>query len=117
MKRGEVWVAHLKPRSGSEQRGTRPVIVVSHDGFNTTPGWRSIIVVPVSTSPAQGQRGPTVVGLPKAAGGLRQESVALCHQTTTLDRAKLSQCLGTLNQDLLRQLEDGIRIAVGLLPL
>ncbi|WP_337288077.1 type II toxin-antitoxin system PemK/MazF family toxin [Candidatus Methylomirabilis sp.] len=40
MKRGEVYWASLSPRSGSEQQGTRPVIVVSHDAFNQTPGWR-----------------------------------------------------------------------------
>jgi mRNA-degrading endonuclease toxin of MazEF toxin-antitoxin module len=37
MKRGEVYGADLVPRSGSEQKGRRPVILVSHDGFNQTP--------------------------------------------------------------------------------
>jgi mRNA-degrading endonuclease toxin of MazEF toxin-antitoxin module len=41
-----VFWADLAPRSGSEQAGRRPVIVVSHDGFNQAPGWRSVIVVP-----------------------------------------------------------------------
>ena len=72
MKRGEVYWAMLAPRSGSEQQGRRPVIVVSHDGFNQTPTWRSVIVVPVSTSPKQAGRGPTVVPLPKSTGGLKE---------------------------------------------
>jgi len=42
MKRGEVHWADLVPRSGSEQTGRRPVIVVSHDAFNQTPAWRTI---------------------------------------------------------------------------
>jgi mRNA interferase MazF len=97
MKRGDVYLADLAPRSGSEQQGRRPVIVVSHDGFNQAPGWRSVNVVPVSTSATQAARGPTAIALPKGAGGLAKPSVALCHQITTLDRAKLSQRLGTLN--------------------
>ena len=43
MKRGDVYWADLVPRSGSEQTGRRPVVVVSHDGFNQTPhGGRSL---------------------------------------------------------------------------
>jgi mRNA interferase MazF len=80
MKRGEVYWADLVPRSGSEQRGRRPVIVISHDAFNQTQGWRSIIVVPLSTSPAQAGRGPSAVLLPQGAAGLDKDSVALCHQ-------------------------------------
>lgn len=72
------------------------MIVVSHDGFNRTPGWRSVIVVPVSTSASQAARGPTVVEIPRGIGGLRKTSVALCHQVTTLDRGKLSEQIGTL---------------------
>ena len=66
MKRGEVYWADLVPRSGSEQQGRRPVIVVSHDAFNQTQGWRSIIVVPLSTSAAQGGVGPRLAPRPLA---------------------------------------------------
>ncbi|MBI4231053.1 MAG: type II toxin-antitoxin system PemK/MazF family toxin [Planctomycetes bacterium] len=111
MKRGEVYWATLSPRSGSEQQGTRPVIVVSHDAFNQTPLWRSVIVVPVSTSTAQARRGPTAVPLPAGAGGLKKDGVALCHQVTTLDRGKLSSRAGSLPPDLLARVGDGLRIA------
>jgi mRNA interferase MazF len=111
VRRGEVYGAALAPRSGSEQQGKRPVIVVSHDGFNQTTGWRSVIVVPVSTSSSQAARGPTAVTLPKGAGGLRAESVALCHQVTTLDRAKLTKRIGTLSEALLAEVGEGLKIA------
>ena len=114
MKRGDVFWAELAPRTGSEQRGRRPVVIVSHDGFNEAPGWRSLIVVPVSSSPTQAQRGPTAVPLAEGAGGLRRAGVALCHQVTTLDRAKLTQRLGTLRQDALAKVEDGLRAALDL---
>ena len=112
MKRGDVYWAESRPRSGAEQQGRRPVIVVSHDGFNTATGWRSIIVVPVSTSPAQAGRGPTAVHLPAGADGLRSNSVALCHQVTTLDRAKLTDQLGHLHGDQMLAVGDGLRAAL-----
>ena len=111
MKRGDVYWATLAPRSGAEQQGTRPVIVVSHDGFNQSPTWRSVIVVPVSTSASQARRGPTAVPLPAGSGGLAKDSVALCHQVTTLDRSKLSTYAGTLSDSLLAQVGDGLKIA------
>ena len=114
MKRGEVYLADLSPRSGSEQQGRRPVIIVSHDGFNQTARWRSIIVVPLSTSGAQARRGPTAVELPDGEGGLTQTSVALCHQVTTLDRAKLIRRLGELSSLSLQQLEEGLKAALDL---
>ena len=114
MRRGEVYWADLVPRSGSEQRGRRPVIVISHDAFNQTQGWRSIIVVPLSTSAAQAGRGPSTVLLPQGAAGLDRDSVALCHQVTTLDRSKLTERIGELNSTELRQVEDGIKAAMDL---
>jgi mRNA interferase MazF len=114
MRRGEVYWADLAPRSGSEQRGSRPVIVVSHDAFNEVPAWRSVIVVPVSTSSTEARRGPTAVLLPRGSGGLKTDSVALCHQVTTLDRGKLSRRLGALPGPLLAVVGDGLRIAQGL---
>lgn len=114
MRRGEVHWADLVPRSGSEQTGRRPVIVVSHDGFNQTAGWRSIIVVPISTSASQGRRGPTVVEIPAGAAGLARTSFAVCHQVTTLDRAKLTRRAGGLAREVLEQVELGLKAAMDL---
>jgi mRNA interferase MazF len=114
MRRGEVWWADLAPRSGSEQSGTRPVVVVSHDGFNKVATWRSVIVVPLSTSDAQARRGPTAVLLVSSATGLPRDSVALCHQVTTLDRAKLTRRAGQIASLPMRQVEDGLKAAMDL---
>jgi len=114
MKRGEIYLAQLAPRSGSEQQGRRPVIVVSHDAFNQTTGWRSVIVVLISSSAAQAGRGPTAIHLPAGAGGLKKTSVAVCHQVTTLDRAKLVQFFGLLDAQLLGQVDDGLKAAMQL---
>lgn len=114
MKRGEVYWADLLPRSGSEQQGRRPVVVISHDAFNQTRGWRSIIVVPLSTSQAQAGRGPSAVFLPIGAAGLGKDSVALCHQVTTLDRSKLTQRIGELNSIELEWVEYGLKAAMDL---
>jgi mRNA interferase MazF len=113
VRRGDVWWAALVPRSGSEQRGERPVIVVSHDGFNETPGWRSVVVVPLTTS-ARRARGRTAVALPAGAGGLPADSTALCHQVTTLDRTKLTRCLGSLDGEWMAGIGRGLRAALDL---
>jgi mRNA interferase MazF len=114
MKRGDLYWADLIPRSGSEQRGRRPVLIVSHDGFNQVPGWRFIMVVPISTPVGQAILGPTAIHLPKGIGGLKKESIALCHQVTTLDRSKLTETIGTLSPDLLEAIEEGLRATLNL---
>ena len=114
MKRGDLYWAELVPRSGSEQTGRRPVVVVSHDGFNHTRGWMSIIVVPISSSGSQARRGPSVVGIPSGIAGLPKASVAVCHQVTTLDRAKLAKRIGSLPEELLREVERGLKAAMDL---
>jgi len=112
MKRGDVYWADLVPRSGSEQTGRRPVILVSHDGFNETLSWRSIIVVPVSTSSNQGSRGLTVVGIPVGIAGLPRNCFAACHQVTTLDRAKLATRIGVLPPGVLRAVDEALKAAL-----
>ncbi len=115
MKRGDVYEVALAPRSGSEQRGRRPAIVMSHDVFNQKANWRSIIVIPISTSQSQANRGPTAVPLSAGQGGLARDSVALCHQITTLDRSKFIQELGTLSDVLVEEVERGIKAALDLI--
>ena len=116
MQRGDLYWAELLPRSGSEQRGRRPVIVISNDGFNEVPTWRSVIVIPISTSSSQARRGPTVVPISAPAAGLSPDSAAVCHQITTLDRAKLTARIGSLPDDDLEAVERGV-IAACDLPL
>jgi mRNA interferase MazF len=114
MRRGDIVWADLRPRSGSEQKGRRPVIVVSHDGFNRTPAWRSVIIVPLSTSPGQAARGPTAVHLARGIGGLPADSLALCHQVTTLDRSKLVEPIGRLPSADLARVAEGLKAALDL---
>lgn len=112
--RGEIYWATFEPRTGSEQRGRRPAVIVSHDGFNLVPTWRSIIVVPLSTSGAQARRGRTAVALPRGIAGLPHASVALCHQVTILDRTKIGQRIGALPPDILEAIEVGLMHALDL---
>ena len=60
------------------------------------------------------RRGPSAILLPAGAGGLPHESVALCHQVTTLDRGKLETLLGRLSEDQVLLVEEGLRIALGM---
>lgn len=90
------------------------MIIVSNNGFNRVATWNSIIVVPVSTSARQAGRGPTVIPLAASESGLPKSSVALCHQVTTLDRAKLVRHLGTLSSERLGELDRGLRAALAL---
>lgn len=105
-------MANLSPRSGSEQSGVRPVVVISHDGFNQTSSWRTIIVVPISSSLNQARRELTAIPLFEGEGGLRKDSVALCHQVTTLDKSKVMEKLGTLSDSEMIEIEAGLRVAM-----
>ena len=90
------------------------MIIVSHDAFNRVPTWRSVIVVPISTAKAQARRGPTAPLLPKGTAGLKRDSVALCHQVSTLDRAKLARPIGALPRSTLREVEGALKAALDL---
>jgi len=87
---------------------------MSNDGFNRVDAWRSVIVVPLSTSARQARRGPTAVPIERGASGLERESVALCHQVTTLDRGKLTRRLGVVPAVGLERVEEGLRTAMDL---
>jgi len=73
-----------------------------------------MIVVPISTSASQGKRGPTVVELPGGSTGLPKASFAVCHQVTTLDRAKLTRKIGTLTPELLGEVDGALKAALDL---
>ena len=55
-----------------------------------------------------------MVEIPAGAGGLAKTSVAVCHQVTTLDRAKLTKRIGVLASEVISEVEDGLRAALDL---
>lgn len=71
-------------------------------------------MVPIATSSSQGKRGPTVIELSGGTAGLPKTSFALCHQVTTLDRAKLTKRAGSLPSEPLREVEEGLKAAMDL---
>jgi mRNA-degrading endonuclease toxin of MazEF toxin-antitoxin module len=110
MVRGEIYFLDFHPRSGSEQSGRRPGIVVSHDSFNSVPGWQSITVIPLTTSPRWLRPSPTTVTFRKGECGLPKECAALAHQITTIDRSKvLAPALGRVAGQKLRDVDEAIR--------
>ena len=87
--RGAIHFMELSPRSGSEQSGRRPGIIVSHDSFTTKPGWQSITVVPLTSSDRWQKPSPTTVQFALGEAGLPKACSALAHQLTTLDKSKV----------------------------
>ncbi len=73
-----------------------------------------MIVVPISTSASQSKRGPTVVEIPGGVAGLSKTCIAVCHQVTTLDRAKLVKKLGVLPSGILDAVEGALKAALDL---
>lgn len=92
------------------------MVVVSHDSFNQVSTWRSVIVVPVTTSEPRALSSPTVIPLPAGETGLPAESFAVCHQITTVDRRKLGLPTGALGPAALRAVERGILDACDIHP-
>jgi mRNA interferase MazF len=115
MNRGDVFMADFEPRSGAEQRGWRPCIVVMHSAFLEVETWFSVVVVPVSSSQGQTRRGPSVIVIDGKHTGLTKPSVALCHQITTLDKRKFGSQIGALSNEQLLNLEAGLRHTLELL--
>ena len=114
MLRGEIYWAEFEPRSGSEQQGHRPAIVVSHNGFNQTQNWNSVIVVPISSSRNQARRSATIIELEPNDTGLTMTSFAICHQITTLDRRKFGRRIGVLSKEASRRIERGMLYALAI---
>lgn len=110
MVRGEIYFMDLIPRSGSEQRGRRPCIVVSHEAFSSAPAWRSVTVVPLTSSARWREESPTTVLFRKDECGLPKACAALAHQITTIDKGKIAgPPMGRLTPDKQVALDAAIR--------
>ena len=112
MRRGDVFDARLDPVEGSEQAGTRPVIVVSRDAINDASP--VVVVVPCTTLKADRKIYPSQVLLRVPEGGLRADSIALGEQVRAIAKTRLRSRRGTLSPEAMRRLDRALLITLDL---
>ena len=112
IERGEVWWADLGEPDGSQPGYRRPVIVVQGDAFNRSR-LRTIIAVVLTTN-LRLVEAPGNVLIPAKASGLPKDSIANVTQLITVDRDFLVQRAGRLRSQLMKDLEGGLRLVLGL---
>jgi len=105
MKRGEIWIATLDPVLGSEQAGTRPVLIIQPDSLSDI--LRTTLVAPCTTN-LKWSRFSFCAPLAAGEGGLRKNSVAMGHQVRVVDKTRLKVRLGQVSPAALRQVEKGL---------
>jgi mRNA interferase MazF len=110
VERGEIWLASLDPTQGSEQAGTRPIIIFQE---NTISKFTStIITIPLTTNLRRAAL-PTCLLISNGQGGLNQDSVALCHQLRVLDKTRLIKRIGQLDFEAIARLESVVLFTLG----
>lgn len=112
MKRGEVYDARLDPVEGSEQGGTRPIVIVSRDAINTYSP--VVLAVPFTTYQKSKRVFPTQVLIKAPSGGLKKDSIAMADQVRVLSKTRLLQLRGQLSDSVLKKLNQGLLIALDL---
>lgn len=111
VKRGEIWLADLNPTRGSEQAGTRPVLIFQNNiisKYTTT-----ILAIPLTTNLRRASL-PSCVQISKGEGGLASDSVALCHQLRVLDKTRLLKKLGTVSEQTASAIESCAMFTMGI---
>jgi mRNA interferase MazF len=115
LNRGDVYEANLDPATGSEQAGTRPVIVVQSNSLNKIKSYAVAVVIPMTAEKVQERtRYPDNVFIPKGEGGLTEDSVALCGQVRAISHNRLRSKRGELSPDTLGQIEFALRFVLNL---
>jgi mRNA interferase MazF len=113
MQKGEVWWATLPASVGSGPGGRRPVVIVQADKF-TQSRIRTVIVVILTTNLVLA-KAPGNVFLPQSASGLNRDSVANISQVLTVDKTLLTDFISVLPDPLILQIEEGLKLVLGLL--
>ena len=112
MRRGEVWWVDLPEPSGSEPGFRRPVVVIQADEFNRSR-IRTVIAAAITSNTALAQA-PGNVALSRRSVGLDRESVVNVSQIVTLNKRVLTERVGRLSARKLKDVEDGVRVALAL---
>lgn len=111
VRRGEVWYARLDPVRGSEQAGTRPVLILQNNRLNHTG--TTILAIPLTTNLLR-STSPFAVLVPQGEGGLSADSVLLCNQMRVLDESRLERRLGQVSEQVMADVETRILWTLGM---
>lgn len=114
IRRGDVFFAELSPVVGSEQGGTRPVLIIQNDIGNQ---YSPTTIVAAITSQIAKAKLPTHVEMLSGDGGLERDSVILLEQVRTIDKSRLMEKVATLNEEMMVKVDQAIEISLGLVEI
>ena len=111
VRRGDIYYADLSPVVGSEQGGMRPVLIIQND-----PGNRHspTVIAAAITSQTGKANLPTHISLAARSCGLTRDSVILLEQVRTLDKSRLREHMGRLDEPAMHQVDNAIAVSFGL---
>ena len=111
VKRGDIFYADLSPVVGSEQGGTRPVLIVQNDtGNRHSP----TVIAAAITSQTGKARLPTHINIAGGSVGLTKDSVILLEQIRTIDKKRLKEKMGHLDDATMISVNSAIQVSFGL---
>ena len=118
VKRGDIFYADLSPVIGSEQGGLRPVLIIQNDIGNR---YSPTVIAAAITSKLGKARLPTHIEIYRVSApgdadsaGLSRDSVVLLEQIRTLDKKRLKEKMGHLEEPLMDRVDEAISISFGL---
>ena len=111
VKRGDIYYADLSPVVGSEQGGMRPVLIVQNDtGNKHSP----TVIAAAITSQIGKARLPTHIELSARSVGLNRDSVILLEQIRTIDKRRLREHMGKLDEEQMQRVNSALAVSFGL---
>ena len=111
IKRGDIYYADLSPVVGSEQGGLRPVLIVQNDVGNR---YSPTVIAAAITSRLGKTKLPTHIDIYASEVGLAKDSVILLEQIRTLDKRRLREKMGHLNEGVMERVNQAISVSFGL---
>ncbi len=111
VKRGDIYYADLSPVVGSEQGGIRPVLIVQNDVGNK---YSPTVIAAAITSQINKAKMPTHIELAAKEYGLNKDSVILLEQIRTIDKKRLREKIGHLDDSLMSTVNEALLISFGL---
>ena len=112
VKRGDMFYADLSPVVGSEQGGIRPVLIIQNDLGNK---YSPTVIAAAITSQTNKTKLPTHIELGENTSGLKSNSVVLAEQIRTIDKSRLKEKIGHIeDSQIINQLNNALGVSFGL---